>query len=83
MRRLNPYAFVTLIVFISGCATALPPKEQKDETRQDIQKAVEAVKGTISGEKIRFKYCPICGKHYSSNLSSCPADGVPLKESEE
>lgn len=75
-----------IFLFVAGCA-GMPAKNNNAikpvETRQDVQSAVGSVMGTIKGEALRVKYCPVCGKHYSAKLEICPVDQTPLKEVEE
>lgn len=74
-----------LIIFLTGCRTVpsrLPPAGQH-ETSQDIEKAVTAVTGAVSGDRVQVKYCPVDGEHFSAKLENCPVHGVKLIQIEE
>ena len=79
--------FLLITTINISCSTIPQQKEKKEtkakETPKDIETAVGSVVNTISGKKMRVKYCSLCGKHYSYNLQSCPNDGTILKEIEE
>jgi len=66
-----------------GCATTPIPMKNKNESTQDVQAAVGSVVSSIRGDKVRVKYCPVCGKHYSANVEACAKDGTKLLELEE
>ncbi len=38
-----------------------------------------AVAGALIGEQVDTKFCPVCGKHYPSNVEFCPDDGAELQ----
>lgn len=69
-----------LIVFaLTGCQTVSSPLPQgQNETTQDIQKAVTAVTGAVTGESFQVKYCPIDGEHFSAKVEKCPVHGIKL-----
>jgi len=69
------------LFLISGCATAKAPVS-KDEDLQEVQSAVIAVTDAIQNKNVTAKYCPVCGKHFSGRLETCPQDNAPLKEVE-
>jgi len=39
-----------------------------------------AVTGALVGEHLETKFCPKCGKSYTSGVKYCPVDGTELKE---
>lgn len=45
-----------------------------------IGAAVGALGGALVGEKMDTKFCPTCGKSYTSGVKYCPVDGAELKE---
>lgn len=44
-----------------------------------IGAAVGAVTGAIVAEKMETKYCPKCGRRFTSDIEYCPYDGTKLK----
>ncbi len=38
-----------------------------------------AASGALVGEQMDTKFCPVCGKHYTSGVKYCPVDGAELK----
>lgn len=72
-------------MFLFGCRTTQHRTQElkSQETPQDIQSAVGTVVDSVRGKKRIVKYCPLCGKHYSANLTACLVDGTALKEVEE
>ena len=38
-----------------------------------------AVAGAIIGEQVETKFCPKCGKRFTSSVEYCPYDGEELK----
>jgi len=75
------FSLVSIFFFI-GCATAKGPVN-KEENLQEVQSAVIAVTDAIQKKNVTAKYCPVCGKHFSGRLETCPQDKTPLKEVEE
>jgi len=45
-----------------------------------IGAAVGAISGALIGEKMETKYCPACGKRFTSGVKYCPVDGTELKD---
>lgn len=41
--------------------------------------AIGAVGGMIAGENMDKKFCPQCGRSYTSSYMLCPTDGTELK----
>lgn len=41
--------------------------------------AVGGLGGMVVGEKMQTKFCPVCGKTYTSDTEFCPEDGTELK----
>lgn len=41
--------------------------------------ATAAVDGAIVGERMEKKFCPVCGKRYTSSVEYCPYDGAQLQ----
>ena len=35
--------------------------------------------GMVVGEKMEKKFCPLCGAHYTNDVTYCPKDGTELK----
>jgi len=68
------------LVFI-GCA-ATKGLVGKEENLQEVQSAVIAVTDAIQKKNVAAKYCPVCGRHFSGHLETCPQDNTPLKEVE-
>jgi len=48
-----------------------------------IGAATGAVAGAIIGEQIEKKFCPICGRRFTSSVEYCPYDGTELKPIED
>ncbi len=44
-----------------------------------IGAAVGALGGALVGEQMDTKFCPTCGKHYTSGVEYCPVDGTKLE----
>ena len=44
-----------------------------------IGAAVGAVTGAVIGEKMETKFCPECGRRFTSSVESCPYDGTTLE----
>ena len=44
----------------------------------EARTAVESITQTMGGN-VEIKYCPVCGKRYSSKFEKCPKHGVLLK----
>ena len=45
-----------------------------------IGAAVGAISGALIGEKMETKYCPVCGKRFTSGVKYCTVDGTELKD---
>ncbi len=43
-----------------------------------IGAAAGAVGGAVVGEKVDTKFCPQCGRRFSSSVEYCPYDGAEL-----
>lgn len=41
-----------------------------------------AAAGALAGEQMDAKFCPVCGKRFTSGTLYCPADGTQLKDIE-
>ncbi|MBU0758977.1 MAG: hypothetical protein KKC66_02595 [Candidatus Omnitrophica bacterium] len=41
--------------------------------------AAGAAGGALIGDASMTKFCPVCGKSFSSGVQYCPADGTELK----
>lgn len=39
-----------------------------------------AAAGALAGEQMDTKFCPTCGKHFTSGTTYCPIDGTALKD---
>ncbi|MEK6714541.1 MAG: glycine zipper domain-containing protein, partial [Candidatus Omnitrophota bacterium] len=39
-----------------------------------------AAAGALAGEQMDKKFCPTCGKHFTSGTTYCPVDGTALKD---
>lgn len=39
-----------------------------------------AAAGALAGEQMDTKFCPTCGKHFTSGTTYCPVDGTALKD---
>jgi uncharacterized protein YcfJ len=44
-----------------------------------IGAATGAVAGAIIGEQMETKFCPQCGRRFTSSVKYCPYDGTELK----
>ena len=44
-----------------------------------IGAAAGAVAGALIGEQMDTKFCPVCGKRFTSGKEYCPDDGTELK----
>jgi len=44
-----------------------------------IGAAVGAVAGSVIAEKMETKFCPKCGRRFTSDVEYCPYDGTKLK----
>ena len=80
--------FFLLVTTVNISCSTIPQQKEKKETKaketpKDIETAVGGIVNTITGKKMRVKYCPLCGRHYSYNLESCPKDRTTLQEIEE
>ena len=38
-----------------------------------------AITGALIGEQMDTKFCPVCGKRFTSSVEYCPDDGAELK----
>lgn len=38
-----------------------------------------AAGGALIGEQLDTKFCPVCGKRFTSGVKFCPADGTELQ----
>ncbi len=76
-----PFIAFFFLFHILGCSSF--PQEKQKEKPQDAQSAVGSVVNSIRTTQVAAKYCPLCGKHYSSKLESCPQDGTKLRNLEE
>jgi len=45
-----------------------------------IGAAAGAIGGALIGEQMDTKFCPVCGKHFTSGVQFCPDDGAELKD---
>ncbi len=43
-----------------------------------IGAAAGALGGYVVGEKMKQKFCPVCGRHFDESVSFCPYDGEEL-----
>ena len=48
-----------------------------------IGAAVGGLGGYIVGDKMKKKFCPVCGEQYDESVTYCPKDGTELKYIEE
>jgi len=57
---------------------------QSGETAQGaaIGAAAGAIGGAIIAEKMETKFCPVCGRRFTSSVKVCPYDGEELKDIE-
>ena len=87
MRQNKLLTFLLGTVLILGCQTTPSKKinqeSKKAGTPQEAQSAVKSVVNTFKEKQVNAKYCPLCGRHYSSKLDVCPKDGTALKEVQE
>ena len=44
-----------------------------------IGAAAGGLGGYVVGDKMKSKFCPVCGKHYDASVTYCPNDGTELK----
>ncbi|MBU0469640.1 MAG: hypothetical protein KKD07_05765 [Candidatus Omnitrophica bacterium] len=44
-----------------------------------IGAAAGALGGYVVGEKMKQKFCPVCGRHFDDSVVYCPYDGDELK----
>jgi len=44
-----------------------------------IGAATGAAAGALIGEQMDTKFCPVCGKRFTSGVQFCPEDGTELK----
>jgi len=44
-----------------------------------IGAAVGGLGGALIGHQMETKYCPVCGRGYTSEYAYCSVDGAPLK----
>ena len=44
-----------------------------------IGAAAGAIGGALIAEKIETKFCPKCGRRFTSSVQNCPYDGTELK----
>ncbi|MBN2483772.1 MAG: glycine zipper 2TM domain-containing protein [Candidatus Omnitrophica bacterium] len=44
-----------------------------------IGAGVGAVTGAVVGEQLEKKFCPVCGRRFTSSLEYCPYDGTSLE----
>ncbi|HBG61486.1 MAG: hypothetical protein A2Y03_06120 [Omnitrophica WOR_2 bacterium GWF2_38_59] len=44
-----------------------------------IGAAAGALGGYVVGEKMKQKFCPVCGRHFDETVIYCPYDGDELK----
>jgi len=44
-----------------------------------IGAAVGGVSGALIGEQMDKKFCPVCGKRFTSSVEFCPDDGTQLE----
>ena len=79
--EITVFLFLCLF-FFEACAGASAKKStsKRAETGTDIKDAVQKIADTVEGKNVGAKFCPKCGRHYSSELLICPRDGTPLKE---
>ncbi len=85
-RLLKLVLIVEFILVAAGCATTSSAQKNSGpavETPEDVQSAVTAVREAIRNRDASAQYCPLCGKHYSGHLDTCPEDKTPLKSIEE
>ena|SRR3989338_3358728 len=75
---------------IAGCATQRAAGDgvpvnpiAEHETVQDVQKAIDSVANVMTNKVPESKFCPRCGRHYSSDQAICPLDQTPLEKVEE
>lgn len=44
-----------------------------------IGAGIGAASGALIGEQMDTKFCPLCGKRFTSGVKYCPVDGAELK----
>ncbi|MFA5059007.1 MAG: hypothetical protein WC676_00055 [Candidatus Omnitrophota bacterium] len=66
------------MIFVMGCQST-----DKRTAPEEAQSAVGVVAEAISGQNIKSKYCPLCGRHFSSRVENCPKDNTKLLEVED
>ncbi|MCM8774710.1 MAG: glycine zipper domain-containing protein [Candidatus Omnitrophica bacterium] len=44
-----------------------------------IGAAAGAITGAVVGEQLEKKFCPVCGRRFTSSVEYCPYDGTELK----
>jgi len=75
-----------LIFLVSGCQSTASYQKNKtvttSESQMEARSAIESVAGAVSTTTARVKYCPVCGRRFSPQVSVCPFDGAQLKEVE-
>lgn len=84
MKRIVEYSLILLFLAL-GCTTLsqrtsagrLPAAQ--GESSQEVAEAINAVAGAMTYNRVESKYCPKCGRHYSSRLEICPEDETTLK----
>ncbi|MFH1505212.1 MAG: glycine zipper domain-containing protein [Candidatus Omnitrophota bacterium] len=48
-----------------------------------IGAAAGAIGGAVIAEKMETKFCPVCGRRFTSSIEYCPYDGTELKPIED
>ena len=48
-------------------------------TDEQAQTAVQSIADSFSNEKVKVKYCPVCGERYAPRFMQCPVHHVDLK----
>ncbi len=66
-------ALVLMCVLLAGCQTV-----NNQQKPQDLRSVLSEVKRSFNVQDARVKYCPVCGKHYSGHLETCPDDHAKL-----
>jgi uncharacterized protein YcfJ len=66
---------------VAGGALGAIIGHQSGETAEGaaIGAAAGAIGGALLGEQLETKFCPVCGKRYTSSVQYCPVDGTELK----
>ncbi len=44
-----------------------------------IGAGIGAASGALIGEQMDTKFCPVCGRRFTSGVKFCPVDGAELK----